>query len=584
VRYVLLRKLLSKEQDTILQEERLQLEALRLTVERLDPATKDTHLLQQTLRQLEELFLLVVVGEFNAGKSAFINALLGERVLPEGVTPTTTQIQLLRYGEEPGQSWERGVVTFTYPAEWLRDINMVDTPGTNAVNQRHQELTEEFVPRSDLVLFVTSADRPFSESERTFMERIRDWGKKVIVVVNKIDILEGENEVSQVLAFVQQNSQLLLGIVPQVFPVSARLARQAKAADSEESRQELWSASRFAPLERFILESLDERERIRLKLENPLGVADRLADRYLGVARERLMLLKDDFSTIDTVEGQQTIYEEDMRRDFKYHLSHVENVLHEMLARGSEFFDETVRLRRVFDLMNAERVRGEFERRVVADTVSQVEAHVSELIDWMVEKDLQQWQSVMEYLNRRSARHEGRIVGQVGGRFERSRQELLASVGRAARQVVGIYDKEKEARQLAESIQTAVAQAALVQVGAISLGAILIKLLATAIADVTGLLAAGAVAALGLYIIPARRRRAKKDLQEKVNDLRDRLGGALTQQFEQELSQSLRRIREAIAPYTRFVRAENEQLKQLEEELLVVRAELQSLRSRVLQL
>jgi len=580
----LLRKLLSKEQDAILQEERLQLEGLLLIVARLDPATEDVQLLQQTLRQLEELFLLVVVGEFNAGKSAFINALLGERVLPEGVTPTTTQIQVLRHGEESGHSWERDIVTFTYPAEWLRDINVVDTPGTNAVIEGHQELTEEFVPRSDLVLFVTSADRPFSESERTFMERIRDWGKKVIVVVNKIDILEGENEVSEVLAFVHQNAQLLLGIVPQVFPVSARLARRAKAADSEESRQELWTASRFAPLERFILESLDERERIRLKLSNPLGVADRLADRSLGVARDRLMLLKDDFSTIDTVEGQLAIYEEDMRRDFKYHLSHVENVLHEMLARGTEFFDETVRLRRVFDLMNAERVRGEFERQVVADTVSQVEAHVSELIDWMVEKDLQQWQSVMEYLNRRSAQHEGRIIGQVGGRFERSRQQLLASVGRAARQVVGSYDKEKEARQLAESIQTAVAQAALVQVGAIGLGAILIKLLATAIADVTGLLAAGAVAALGLYIIPARRRRAKKDLQEKVDDLRKQLSSALTQQFEQELTQSLRRIREAIAPYTRFVRAENEQLKQVEEDLHTVRSELQSLRSRVLNL
>ncbi len=78
----------------------------------------------------------------------------------------------------------------TYPVEWLRDINIVDTPGTNAVIRRHQEITEDFVPRADLVLFVTSADRPFSESERAFIERIREWGKKVVFVVNKIDILE----------------------------------------------------------------------------------------------------------------------------------------------------------------------------------------------------------------------------------------------------------------------------------------------------------------------------------------------------------------------------------------------------------
>ncbi len=580
----MLRKLLSKEQDTILKEERLQLEGLRLTLARLDPASPDMPLLQQALRQLEELFLLVVVGEFNAGKSAFINALLGERVLPEGVTPTTTQIQMLRYGEEPDQRWERDIVVFTYPTDWLRDINLVDTPGTNAVIQRHQELTEEFVPRSDLVLFVTSADRPFSESERAFMERIRAWGKKVIVVVNKIDILEGEEEVAQVLQFVDQNAGTLLGIVPQVFPVSAKLALQAKQAVTEDERHALWSASRFAPLERFILETLDERERIRLKLESPLGVADRLATQYLDVVRGRLALLKDDFSTIDTVEAQLGVYEEDMRRDFKYHLSHVENVLHEMLARGRDFFDETVRFRRVFDLLNAERVRGEFERSVVADTVNQVEAHVGELIDWMVDKDFQQWQAVMDYLNRRSAQHEGRMVGRVGGRFERSRQELLASVGRAARQVVRSYNKEKEARELAESIQTAVAQAALIQVGAIGLGAILVKLLATAIADVTGVLAASVVAALGLYIIPARRRRAKKELQRKVNDLRERLSRALTRQFEQELSQSLRRIREAMTPYTRFVRGEHGQLQRIEQELLDTHATLHSLRTRVQQL
>ncbi len=580
----MLRKLLSKEQDTILKEERLQLEGLRLTLVRLDPASHDIPLLQQALRQLEELFLLVVVGEFNAGKSAFINALLGERVLPEGVTPTTTQIQMLRYGDEPDQRWERDIVVFTHPTDWLRDINLVDTPGTNAVIQRHQELTEEFVPRSDLVLFVTSADRPFSESERAFMERIRAWGKKVIVVVNKIDILEGEEEVAQVLQFVDHNAGMLLGIVPQVFPVSAKLALQAKQAATEEEGQALWSASRFAPLERFILETLDERERIRLKLESPLGVADRLAAQYLDVVRGRLALLKDDFSTIDTVEAQLGVYEEDMRRDFKYHLSHVENVLHEMLARGRDFFDETVRFRRVLDLLNAERVRGEFERSVVADTVNQVEAHVGELIDWMVDKDFQQWQAVMDYLNRRSAQHEGRMVGRVGGRFERSRQELLASVGRAARQVVRSYNKEKEARELAESIQTAVAQAALIQVGAIGLGAILVKLLATAIADVTGVLAASVVAALGLYIIPARRRRAKKELQWKVNDLRERLARALTRQFEQELGQSLRRIREAMTPYTRFVRGEHEQLQRIEQELLATQATLHSLRTRVQQL
>jgi len=199
----------------------------------------------------------------------------------------------------------------------------------------------------------------------------------------------------------------------------------------------------------------------------------------------------------------------------------------------------------------------------------------------MVEKDFQQWQAVMEFLNRRSAQHEGKVVGQVGGRFETSRRDLLASVGRAAQDVVHSYDKEKEARQLAESVQSAVAQAAIVQVGAIGLGAILLKVLATAVADVTGVLAAGAVAALGLYIIPAKRRRAKRDLQVKVDDLRDRLNGALSGQFDRELQGSLTRIRDAIAPYSRFVRAEKTQLKKLEDSLLEKQTAVRSLRSQI---
>ena len=74
----------------------------------------------------------------------------------------------------------------------LRDIHIVDTPGTNAIMREHERITAEFVPRSDLVLFVTSADRPFTETERAFLEQIRGWGKKVVVVINKIDILESD--------------------------------------------------------------------------------------------------------------------------------------------------------------------------------------------------------------------------------------------------------------------------------------------------------------------------------------------------------------------------------------------------------
>src|SRR5215210_4207735 len=154
---------------------------LRDALTRFGAPQADQVALATSIKQLDEFFLLVVVGEFNAGKSAFINALAGQRVLQEGVTPTTAQIHVLKYGDTAARFVDdHGVHIATAPAELLRDVHIVDTPGTNAIIREHQRLTTEFVPRSDLVIFLTSADRPFTETERQFLEAIRDWGKKII--------------------------------------------------------------------------------------------------------------------------------------------------------------------------------------------------------------------------------------------------------------------------------------------------------------------------------------------------------------------------------------------------------------------
>ena len=263
-----------------------------------------------------------------------------------------------------------------------------------------------------------------------------------------------------------------------------------------------------------------------MKLASPLGVAQRLTERYLAVAEQRKGLLHDDVATVRAIDAQLTAYEADMRRNFKYHLSHVDNVLYAMAERGDKFFDNTIRLQRVFDLVNADKVRGMFEREVVADTAAQVDAHTHELIDWLVQQDFNQWQAVTDYLNRRITLHEGRMVGKVDGKFEYNRQALLESVGYSAREVVASYDKELESRELAESVQMALAQTALVEVGAVSLGALVIALVSTTVADVTGILAASAIAALGLYVLPYKRRQAKRALEAKIADLRERLSRA----------------------------------------------------------
>jgi small GTP-binding protein len=581
---------LNRKQAQLLKDEKAELARLLLALTDFDVTTEDRKTLQKSLHQLDELFLLVVVGEFNSGKSAFINALLGERFLPEGVTPTTAQIYILQHGDASDHEVaEAGVMTVTYPADFLREINIVDTPGTNAIIRRHERLTQEFVPRSDLVVFITSADRPFTESERAFMERIREWGKKVVILLNKIDLLE-ETEVAQVVEFIRQNALALLGFTPEVFPVSARLALRAKQVDTPGEREALWSASNFQAVETYVHKTLDQKSRVQLKLRNPLGVGERLTGGYREMAGKRLALLAEDLKAIENIEGQLEIYRTDMQNDFHYRMADIEKILLAMNNRGMEYFDETLRLARVFDLVNTQRTQAEFERYVVADTPYQIEQEVQALIDWLVEKDMRQWQATLEYLERHRTkvrektelrRGEGTVIGQVGGPFEYNRQALLDSVGHAAREVVMTYDREAEARKLAESVRDAVAGTAIVQVGAVGLGALLIAILHGTLLDFTGVLTASALAVVGLLIIPAKKRRAKNDLRDKLEDLRQRLMSAMTEEFERELANSLQRLREAIAPYTRFVRAEQQKLTQIEDELGEISASLGQLRLRV---
>ena len=577
-----MQQVLTAEQGRILQEERRLLGDLQVALARLDAPDSDLGLIGNALAQLEELFLMVVVGEFNAGKSAVINALLGGDYLPEGVVPTTSELVLIRHSdaaEQPGA--DSGMAVCRLPVPWLQEVNLVDTPGTNAVIRHHQELTEHFVPRSDLVLFVTSADRPFSESERAFLQQIRDWGKKVVIVVNKIELLTAEAEQREVLEFVRQNAHELLGVAPAIFAVSARLALEAKLRGVSAAGSSDWERSQFGALEQYILDFLDAGERVRLQLSNPIGIAAALIANYQDVISQRQALLKGDFRALDDIDQQLAAYQTDMRRDFRYQSDRVDNVLYEMAERGDRFFDENLRITRIVELVNSERLRGEFERRVLADSSRAVEHHVNELIDWLVERDYRQWQAVMEFIERRSLQHTDQMIGQVRGDFDFNRQNLLKSIGRSAQEVVDSYDREAEALKLAQDVQRAIIQTAAVEAGAIGLGAILVVILNTTFLDVTGILGASALAALGLYVLPYRRQKVKAQLRTRIGDLRRRLDTAITQQFESELTASVQRIREAVAPYTRFVRVEREKLETLAADLQRAEGEWKGLRRSV---
>ena len=358
-----------------------------------------------------------------------------------------------------------------------------------------------------------------------FMERIRTWGKKVVVVLNKIDILRTQAALEEVLAFVRDNCKNLLGFQPEIFPVSALLAQRALTATGQETLQ-LWERSRFGKLEEYLFHTLDEAERIRLKLLSPLGVMQRLLNETRSSVEQRAELLAEDARTVGAIEEQLRLYREDMETNFAHRLGEIENIILDMRGRGDHFFDETIRLGRILDLIQGERLREEFDRDVIGDSAARIEHAVQELIDWLVQNEHRLWQDVMEYLDRRrqvSVRRDDEMIGSVSRQFDYNRRTLLQSVARTAASIVQTYDRQAEAIELSQDMRSAVAQAAIAGAGGIGLGAAIVAFVGTAAADVTGILAGVVLLGLGLYIIPARRKRAKEDFNTKMQELADAL-------------------------------------------------------------
>jgi methyl-accepting chemotaxis protein len=222
-----------------------------------------------------------------------------------------------------------------------------------------------------------------------------------------------------------------------------------------------------------------------------------------------------------------------------------------------------------------------FEQQVVADAPQQIERKVSELVDWLVSVDLRQWQSVTHHLAERRRQYQNRIVGEDSGQFHYDRTRMIDSVSREAQRVVESYDRKREAQQLADNARNAVAAAAAAGATALGLGTIITIAASTAAADVTGIVLASVVAAIGFFILPMKRQKAKEEMRAKIADVRARLSEALRKQFATEIQRSGDRIRESIAPYSRFVRAEGEKLKEVDKELAEIGSAMTSLRARI---
>jgi small GTP-binding protein len=210
------------------------------------PEQLDT--LQALLREISDPLLFVVVGEVKSGKSSLLNALFGDELAKVDVLPATDRVYIFRYGTEEKTTEVSPRLTERYlPIPFLRDFNVVDTPGTNTMVKGHQMTTEEFMPRADVVLFVFSVTNPWTQSNWAFLQFLqKTWLKNVIFVLQQIDLREPA-EIEIIHRHLQDTAMRQLGFVPPIFAVSARKALLARTSGVDKDR--LWEESSFGPLE-----------------------------------------------------------------------------------------------------------------------------------------------------------------------------------------------------------------------------------------------------------------------------------------------------------------------------------------------
>jgi len=237
----------------------------------------DTHtagILSQRLSQLQSAAMFVIVGEVKSGKSSMVNALLGEEICEVAPDPCTAVIQEIVYGEQSektlGRQWQRVCL----PQPVLREITIVDTPGTNSVIKNHQTITEKYIPQSDLILFIFPAKNPHSGSAWDLLELIcNEWQRKIVFILQQSDLATTEElkvNIERTYQYARQYSVQN----PVVFALSAKLEQQGE------------QSSGFADLRNFIHKSVGDGEVWKLKISGARDTASKACRSLLQALKQ----------------------------------------------------------------------------------------------------------------------------------------------------------------------------------------------------------------------------------------------------------------------------------------------------------
>ncbi len=451
--------------------------------------------IQLLKQQLENPFSIFICGEFNAGKSSLLNQLNNEEIATVGFLPTTKTIE-------------------SYNPEGLGGLVFIDSPGTNSIIEQHQELTENYLQQADIILFVTSVERPLSKSEQDFLTLVdRTWARKIIVTINKLDLVK-ETESEEIVDYVSEGLGKILAEMPPVFAISAKTA-----AGIEE-------------LKNFLLAFLAEGEKVRLKLQGPQS--------SLLVY---LQQLEEQNQTIQSkLQMEKTMFDRTSRR--------IEERLEEYNLLFGIFRDNiddlfTALIRGTHQLVDDNTALFTVIKRRITKEDDLLEERLTKTI-----KEIQLDKNLQEIFSEAIAtfmKYRERIV-----REAKEDLETAITVAEDSLPIPAINSESLDVNEFSAAIKTAAEQGidSFLRLGitaaATGLGGQI--LFSTASADATAFLLAAFFSILSINALPRQRQKVKQDLEEAFRGLQANYTNTLKETLSAELNKCLQQFADVIRP------------------------------------
>ncbi len=474
--------------------------------------------------QLEEPFYLLVAGEYNSGKSSFINAMCGEHVLPDGPTPTTNRITLLTYGEKVEvKEVSDHLCQATYPMESLRDVTLVDTPGTNSIILEHAALTESFVHRAELVLFVTSSDHPFTESERQFLQFLKSkWGRKVLFVLNKIDLKTPE-ELNEIVAFLEKNCYRLLGFEPKILLVSAKEAYKAKV----EGDMLLLDKSKIKEVESFVFDKLDLDTKIDFKLVSPLKYLHSVFAGLQYDLNEKVNKCNTDIKSIERFETRIKNKKQDMQEYTVKYRDEIKLVFSRLKEKLDNFLNSYVTMKSVIlSKVGREKIDERFKREVygLLNPQTDLDRIVDDMVDYVSRNNRSLWDLARDHIEKEVGydRRAGSIIdGHAERHYDDRKHEIEVALKSRSKEFREL-DIERESEKLSSSVQGGFISFLLTEAFAVGIGVGITIMFPWIVPPPVTIGIAVALASIGFAIFPQRRKSFRNEFIKRTDAICER--------------------------------------------------------------